>query len=67
MSVVVSEPHSILCQVERARKIQRFMSQPFQIAQVFTDSTEGLVHGRKVIDTSVPISIAVGKGTLGRS
>lgn len=36
MSVVVSEPHSILCQVERARKIQRFMSQPFQVAQVFT-------------------------------
>ena len=23
-------------QVERARKIQRFMSQPFQVAQVFT-------------------------------
>lgn len=25
-----------LLQVERARKIQRFMSQPFQVAQVFT-------------------------------
>ena len=25
-----------LPQVERARKIQRFMSQPFQVAQVFT-------------------------------
>ncbi len=25
-----------LQQVERARKIQRFMSQPFQVAQVFT-------------------------------
>ena len=26
----------LLPQVERARKIQRFMSQPFQVAQVFT-------------------------------
>jgi F-type H+-transporting ATPase subunit beta len=25
-----------MLQVERARKIQRFMSQPFQVAQVFT-------------------------------
>ena len=32
----ISEPHSVPCQVERARKIQRFMSQPFQVAQVFT-------------------------------
>jgi F-type H+-transporting ATPase subunit beta len=26
----------VIFQVERARKIQRFMSQPFQVAQVFT-------------------------------
>lgn len=31
--IVIDSP---LLQVERARKIQRFMSQPFQVAQVFT-------------------------------
>ena len=32
----MSRTHSNDSQVERARKIQRFMSQPFQVAQVFT-------------------------------
>ena len=39
VSVCQTFSHGILIprfQVERARKIQRFMSQPFQVAQVFT-------------------------------
>ena len=35
MVYMLNASHSFQ-QVERARKIQRFMSQPFQVAQVFT-------------------------------
>jgi F0F1-type ATP synthase beta subunit len=36
-------------QVERARKIQRFMSQPFQVAQVFTGFEGKLVPLKETI------------------
>jgi len=32
----LSEEDKLTVEPERARKIQRFMSQPFQVAQVFT-------------------------------
>ena len=41
-------PHGYY-QVERARKIQRFMSQPFQVAQVFTGFEGKLVPLKETI------------------
>ena len=36
------------------------------VRTVAMDSTEGLVRGQKVVDTNSPITVPVGKGTLGR-
>ncbi|RCL03294.1 MAG: F-type H+-transporting ATPase subunit beta [Candidatus Tokpelaia sp. JSC161] len=36
------------------------------VRAIAMDSTEGLVRGQKVIDTGLPISVPVGKATLGR-
>ncbi len=37
-----------------------------RVRSVAMDSSEGLVRGMKVINTGAPISVPVGKGTLGR-
>jgi F-type H+-transporting ATPase subunit beta len=36
------------------------------VRTIAMDATEGLVRGQKVVDTSEPISVPVGAGTLGR-
>jgi F-type H+-transporting ATPase subunit beta len=38
----------------------------FTVRTVSMDSTDGLTRGREVLDTGAPISIPVGKATLGR-
>ncbi len=38
----------------------------FTVRAVSMDSTDGLTRGREVLDTGAPISIPVGKATLGR-
>ena len=38
----------------------------FTVRAVSMDSTDGLTRGREVLDTGAPISIPVGKSTLGR-
>ncbi len=37
-----------------------------QVRTIALDSTEGLMRGVEVVDTGAPISVPVGKGTLGR-
>ena len=36
------------------------------VRTIALDSTEGLVRGKKVVDTGNPIMVPVGPGTLGR-
>ena len=38
----------------------------FTVRTIAMDSTDGLTRGREVLDTGAPISIPVGKATLGR-
>jgi F-type H+-transporting ATPase subunit beta len=53
------EPHILVCEVQQHLGDDR-------VRAVAMDATDGLSRGTEVRDTGAPISVPVGKGTLGR-
>ena len=60
--------NALVCELDGKKLVLEVVQQigNSQVRTIAMDSTEGLMRGIDVIDTGAPISVPVGKGTLGR-